>query len=187
MKISYLWLKSICDTNKEPEEIADLLTHAGLEVTHLTPFQFIPSELIVGKIIESIPHPNADKLFLTKVDIGQETPLSIVCGAPNATVDKIVVVAPVGTKLQMPNNTTLKIKKVKIRGEISEGMLCAEDEIGISNNHDQIITLSTQCQLGTPLEKVWDTPLDTIFEIDITPNRNDATHHFGVARDLARN
>ncbi len=185
MKISYLWLKSILDTNKPPEKIAEILTEAGLEVTTLTPFHFTPAGLVLGKIIESKPHPNADKLHVTRVNVGQEAPLTIVCGAPNATVNKKVIVALVGTTLVLPNHQKLVIKKVNIRGQVSEGMLCAEDEIGLGNDHSSIVTLNTKYPEGTPLEKVWHTPVDTIFDIDLTPNRNDATHHFGIARDLA--
>ena len=185
MKISYQWLKSLIDLDGPPEQIADQLTEVGLEVSHITPFRFIPPNLVLGKIIESVPHPNADKLKKVKVDIGQEQLLSIVCGAPNALAGAMVIVAPVGSVLTLPNNKVLKIKKAKIKGEVSEGMLCAEDEIGLGDHHDKIITLRTDSPCGTSLEDLWGTPPDYVFEIDLTPNRNDATSHYGVARDLS--
>ena len=185
MKISYNWLKHIFRTSKTPEQIAALLTSTGLEVGEITSFQLMPENLVLGKIIHSEPHPNADRLRKTLVDIGEEKPLSIVCGAPNAFTGKKVVVAPVGTTLSLPDNKILKIKKTKIRGEVSEGMLCAGSEIGLDDPAEEILTLNTRQAPGTPIQELWKIPTDTVFEVDLTPNRSDAISHLGVARDLA--
>ncbi len=185
MKISYNWLKRFVDCNLPPQEVADLLTQTGLEVGHITPFELIPNQLILGKILTSTPHPNAERLKITTVHIGTTNPLTIVCGAPNATAGQKVVVAPIGTTLTLANSEELKIKKAKIRGQLSEGMLCAADELGLGTLHNEIITLKSSYPAGTPMTKVWDTPPDHIFDIELTPNRNDAISHLGVARDLA--
>ena len=185
MKISYLWLKTICNISQRPTELADLLTRIGLEVNSITPFSFIPKGLVVGQILQSTPHPNANRLLKVTVDVGQDAPLSIICGAPNVEVGNKAVVALPGTTLTMPHKQQTTIRKVSIRGEISEGMLCSESELGIGDAEREILALQTSHEPGTPLEKVWNTPEDTIFEIELTPNRNDVISHFGVARDIA--
>ncbi|MGB0356895.1 MAG: phenylalanine--tRNA ligase subunit beta [Cytophagales bacterium] len=185
MKISYNWLQAIIEFNISPEKLAEILTSIGLEVGEVKRFDFIPQGLVIGKIIARHPHPNADTLQLATVDIGKEKPASIICGAPNVEVGKKVVVALPGTVLSLPNKQYLKIRPSKIRGIVSEGMLCTEREIGIGENHDKLMILQTKQATGSSLEQVWKTPTDFVFDIDITPNRNDATSHWGVARDIA--
>jgi len=178
MKLSYNWLKDFVDISVDAEDLSKTLFSIGLEVDSITR-QAIPEGVVVGKVTEWKKHPNADKLSLCTVDVGADEPLSIVCGAPNARKGLTVACATVGTKLA-PDFT---IKKAKIRGEKSFGMLCAEDELGISENHEGIMELSENLQAGTPLSELY--PEDIIFELEITPDRGDCLSVRGVAREVA--
>jgi phenylalanyl-tRNA synthetase beta chain len=187
MKISTNWLKEYITFSETPDEISNLLTKSGLEVTHLESFTPIKTDLatmLIGQIVACIKHPNADKLHCTQIDIGTGKPLSIVCGAPNVEIGKKVAVAPIGTTLYTYNGDCIKIKPAKIRGEISEGMLCAEDEIGLGPSHERILWLDTSLPAGTPLNHYFNLSIDTVLTIELTPNRIDACSHLGVARDL---
>ncbi len=187
MKISYNWLKEYIDIEgMDPIEISETLTSSGLEVEGLEKFEAVKGGLegiVIGKVISCEKHPNADKLSITKVDIGSEEPLPIVCGAPNVAAGQKVVVATPGTTLYM-GDKEFEIKKAKIRGETSQGMICAEDEIGLGNTHDGIMVLDEGAEIGKPAKKYFDIQEDWVFEIGLTPNRTDATSHYGVARDL---
>ncbi|HCQ30305.1 MAG TPA: phenylalanine--tRNA ligase subunit beta [Flavobacteriales bacterium] len=188
MKISYNWLKEYINTDKSPQEIAEILTNTGLEVEGLEEIETIKGGLkglVIGKVLEKEKHPNADKLSLTKVDVGEGKVLPIICGAPNVAAGQTVVVATVGTILYSTEGEPFKIKKSKIRGEVSEGMICAEDEIGLGNSHDGIIVIDEDVKPGTPAKEYFQIESDWVFEIGLTPNRSDATSHYGVARDLA--
>ena len=187
MKISFKWISEIIDENLDFKECAELLTDIGLEVEKSYDFSNTNtdlSQLLIGKVKECIKHPNADRLKLTTVDIGDSDDLKIICGAPNVDVDQTVVVAPVGSTLISIKGDSLKIKKAKIRDIESHGMLCAEDEIGIGESHDGIIILDREIKPGTKASKVFKSYSDKIFEIGLTPNRCDAISHFGVSRDL---
>ena len=187
MKISHNWLRQFIKIDIPVDEISILLTNLGLEVENIETYESIKGGLkgvVVGKIINCIKHPNADRLKITKVDIGGDKNLSIVCGAPNVAKGQKVLVATIGTTLNMFNGTSLKISKGKIRGEISEGMICAEDELGISNNHDGILVLDKDCKIGEAGASIFNIEEDVIFDIALTPNRADAMSHMGVARDL---
>ncbi|WP_421872555.1 phenylalanine--tRNA ligase subunit beta [Marinoscillum sp.] len=187
MKISYNWLKDYINIQESPEEIGDALTQTGLEVEGISYVEKIKgglADLVVGEIVECVAHPNADKLKLTKVDAGLGELLPIVCGAPNVAQGQKVIVAPVGTTIYPTEGEPFQIKKAKIRGEVSEGMLCAEDEIGVGQSHAGLLILDTNKPVGTPVKELFETGSDHVFEIGLTPNRGDATGHFGVARDL---
>ncbi len=187
MKISYNWLKDYIEIQETPEEIGEILTQTGLEVEGIEKVEKIPGGLkglVVGEIKSCIPHPNADKLKLTKVDVGTGDLLPIVCGAPNVADGQKVIVATVGTTIYPTGGDPFKITKAKIRGEVSEGMLCAEDEIGLGTSHEGLLILETEMKNGTPAKELFETGEDYIYEIGLTPNRGDATSHFGVARDL---
>ncbi len=187
MKISYNWLKQYVNTDWGPEKTSDLLTDLGLEVEGTETFQSVKGGLegiVVGQVLECEQHPNADRLKLTSVDIGIGEPLKIVCGAPNVAKNQKVAVATIGTTLYTPEGEAWKIKKGKIRGEESHGMLCAEDELGLGKSHDGILVLQDDCEIGSPLAKYYEVENDTVFEIGLTPNRADAMSHFGTARDL---
>ena len=187
MKISLNWLKTHIELNETPEQISDLLTNCGLEVEDIYTSGSVKNGfegLIVGHVLEVKQHPNADRLRLTKVDVGNETPLNIVCGAPNVEVDQKVIVAPIGTTIYPLNGEPITMKKAKIRGEESEGMICAEDEIGLGSNHDGILVLDSDCITGKPVSEYLQPDTDTILEIGLTPNRGDAASHLGIARDL---
>ncbi len=187
MKISYNWLKNLLDFDLDIKDISDLLTDIGLEVEKIQKYSNIStdlSQLIIGEVKDCKKHPNADRLKVTKVDIGNNDCLTIVCGAPNVEIGQRVVVAPVGSILNTNSNENFKIKKSKIRGIESEGMLCAEDEIGIGTNHDGIIVLDDKSKIGKKVSKIFKSYNDYIFEIGLTPNRCDAISHYGVARDL---
>jgi len=186
MKISYKWLKNYIDTDLSPEEIAKILTNTGLEVEGIEHYESIEGGLeglVVGKVNVCSKHPNADKLSVTKVDVGEDRELPIVCGAPNVAEGQKVAVAKVGTTLNM-NNKPFEIKKTKIRGEPSEGMICAEDEIGMGDSHEGIIVLDDDAPVGQPLKDYFQVESDTVLEIDLTPNRIDGASHIGSARDL---
>jgi len=187
MKISYNWLRDYIDVSLPVEKLKDILTNLGLEVEGIEEFESIKGGLeglVVGKVLECEKHPNADKLKIAKVDIGKEQPLNIVCGAPNVEAGQKVVVATLGTKVFI-NKKLVKLEKSKIRGVVSEGMICAEDEIGLGDSHEGIIVLDDKYEVGKPLKDYFDIYKDFVFEIGITPNRIDAASHFGVARDLA--
>ena len=187
MKISHNWLRQFIKIDIPVDEISILLTNLGLEVENIETYESIKGGLkgvVVGKVISCGKHPNADRLKITKVDIGGDTNLSIVCGAPNVAKGQKVLVATIGTTLNMFNGTSLKISKGKIRGEISEGMICAEDELGLSNNHDGILVLDNDCKIGEAGASIFNIEEDVIFDIGLTPNRADAMSHMGVARDL---
>lgn len=187
MKISYNWLKQFLNIDWEPNKTAELLTDLGLEVEGVTAFETIPGGLkgvVVGHVLTCEKHPNADKLKITTVDIGTAEPLQIVCGAPNIAKGQKVPVATIGTTLYTGEGEAWKIKKGKIRGEESYGMICAEDELGLGNSHDGIMILDEDLPIGTPCAEVYEIENDFIFEIGLTPNRADAMSHFGVARDL---
>ncbi len=187
MKISYNWLKDIININKEPQEISEMLTGCGLEVEHLENYQSIKGGLegiVIGFVKEREKHPNADKLSVCKVDIGTGEYKQIVCGAPNVAAGQKVLVATVGATLFPNKGESFKISKSKIRGEISEGMICAEDEIGLGESHDGILILPDNYETGKPASDYFQVYNDVVFEIGLTANRGDAASHLGVARDL---
>src|SRR5690606_25430460 len=176
MKISLNWLKNYIALDKSAEEIADLLTKSGLEVESLEPFETVKGGLqglVIGEVITCEPHPNADRLKKTMVNIGQENLSPIVCGAPNVAAGQKVIVATVGTTLYPSGGEPFAIKKAKIRGEVSEGMICAEDEIGLGESHDGIMILNTDLSAGTPAATYFKLESDTVYEIGLTPNRAD--------------
>ncbi len=186
MKISYNWLKDYLDFELSPEKLSELLTDSGLEVEGLEKWQSVTGGMegiVIGKVITCEKHPNADKLSVTTVDVGDGRILPIVCGAPNVAAGQKVVVATVGTKLYDGENA-FEIKKAKLRGEVSEGMICAEDEIGVGTSHDGIMVLDDNAQTGMPAKEYFNISEDYIFEIGLTPNRTDAMSHIGVDRDI---
>lgn len=188
MKISYHWLKTLLNTDLSPAEIATALTDCGLEVESMETFEQVKGMLqgvVVGQVIEKAKHPNADKLSLTRVEVGNGHALGIVCGAPNVEAGQKVLVATVGSVLHTQGGDTIEIKKSKIRGEASEGMICAEDELGLGESHAGIMVLPESAPVGTPAAEYLNLYTDTVFEIGLTPNRGDAASHYGVARDLA--
>ena len=171
----------------EAEKTAELLTDLGLEVEGISPFESVKGGLkgvVVGEVLTCQQHPNADRLKVTTVDIGQASPLQIVCGAPNVAVGQKVPVATLGTILYRDKGEAWEIKKGKIRGEESQGMICAEDELGLGPGHEGIMVLNQELRPGTPCAQVFEVESDEVFEIGLTPNRADAMSHFGVARDL---
>lgn len=187
MLISYDWLKQLIHTDKTAEEIGTLLTGAGLEVEGIHTFDVVQGGLegiVIGEVLTCERHPDADRLSITTVDIGAGEPSQIVCGAPNVAAGQKVVVATVNSTLYPAGGEPFKIKKSKIRGAASEGMICAEDEIGIGTSHDGIMVLDTDLPNGTPAAEFFGLGSDKVFEIGLTPNRADAASHFGVARDL---
>ena len=189
MHISLNWLRHHINLeNKEVKEVAELLTSGGLEVEGLSEYSNLKGSLsgvVVGQVNKVWQHPNADKLNLTMVDIGADEELQIVCGAPNVALGQKVAVATIGSRLTFSNGDEIKIKKGKIRGEASFGMLCAEDELGLGNGHDGIMVLDKKASVGTPLEEVVKVYKDHIIEVGLTPNRVDAASHRGMARDLS--
>lgn len=187
MKISYNWLKQFLQLDWDSRKTGELLTDLGLEVEGISNYESIKGGLngvVVGHVLTCEKHPNADRLKLTTVDIGEDTPLQIVCGAPNVAVGQKVPVATIGTTLYTKEGEAWQIKKGKIRGQESHGMICAEDELGLGESHDGIMVLSGNLKPGTPCAKVFEIENDEVFEIGLTPNRADAMSHFGVARDL---
>jgi phenylalanyl-tRNA synthetase beta chain len=188
MKISYKWLQQFIKISKTPEELSLILTNIGLEVESLEKIQTIPGGLeglVIGYVRECEQHPNADRLKVTKVEIGQGEDLQIVCGANNVAVGQKVVVATVNTTVHPITAEPFKINKSKIRGVVSEGMICAEDEIGLGHNHDGIMELDVEAKIGSLAKDYFNLQDDYVFEIGLTPNRADAASHLGVARDLA--
>lgn len=187
MKISLNWLTDYIDIPVSPEELSDILTDLGLEVEGMEKIEGVPGGLkgvVVGHVIECGKHPNADRLSLTKVDVGTGEPLQIVCGAPNVAAGQKVLVATIGTTLHPTGGDPFKIKKGKIRGEASEGMICAEDELGIGTEHDGILVLDDNATIGQAAKDQLELEEDIIYDIGLTPNRSDATSHIGVAKDL---
>ncbi len=188
MKISYNWLKEFIKTDKSPEDISQILTGIGLEVESLEKVQAVPGGLeglVIGYVKDAQQHPNADRLRVTKVDVGGAEDLQIVCGAPNVAAGQKVVVATVGTTVHPNQGEPFKINKSKIRGEVSEGMICAEDEIGLGESHAGIMVLDADAVIGTPAKTYFKLNDDYLFEIGLTPNRADAASHLGTARDIA--
>lgn len=187
MKISYNWIKQFINIDWTPEQTSELLTDLGLEVEGLETYQSVKGGLegvVIGEVLTCVKHPNADKLKVTTVNIGGENPIQIVCGAPNVEAGQKVPVATVGTILYTDEGEAWTIKKGKIRGEESHGMICAEDELGLGKSHDGIMVLDADTKVGTPATNIFDIENDRVFEIGLTPNRADAMSHFGVARDL---
>jgi phenylalanyl-tRNA synthetase beta chain len=187
MKISYNWLKQFIKTDLNSEDIAAILTDLGLEVEGVEKFESLKGGLegvVIGHVLTCIQHTNADKLKVTTVDIGTGTPIQIVCGASNVGVGQKVPVATIGTKLYDKEGNSFEIKKGKIRGEESHGMICAEDELGLGDSHEGIMILADDLVPGTLASKVFKIETDEVFEIGLTPNRADAMSHWGVARDL---
>jgi phenylalanyl-tRNA synthetase beta chain len=187
MKISYNWLKQFLRVDWEAEKTGELLTDLGLEVEGIEIIESVKGSLagvVIGKVITCIQHPNADRLKITTVDVGAGQPLQIVCGAPNVEVGQTVPVALIGTILYDGNDEGFEIKKSKIRGEESHGMICAEDELGLGKSHDGIMVLDDKLVAGTLAANVFKVESDQVFEIGLTPNRADAMSHYGTARDL---
>lgn len=188
MTISYNWLKDFVQFDKSPEELSLILTDIGLEVESLETVQSIPGGLeglVIGEVKTCQQHPNADRLRVTTVDVGQGQDLHIVCGAPNVAAGQKVVVATVGTMVHPLSGEPFKINKSKIRGEVSEGMICAEDEIGLGRSHDGIMVLAADAPVGQDAKTYFGVEDDYVYEIGLTPNRADAASHLGVARDVA--
>lgn len=187
MTISYNWLSDYLPVKIEPEKLSKILTSIGLEVEKMESFEEVPGGLkglIIGEVLEAEKHPNADKLKLTKVNIGSGEPLQIVCGAPNVAAGQKVVVAPVGTTIYPAQGEPVTMKVAKIRGVESQGMICAEDEIGLGTSHAGIMVLNNAAQPGTSAADYFKPYTDIIYEIGLTPNRMDAMSHLGVARDV---
>lgn len=187
MRISYNWLKQFIKLEAPSEETAALLTDLGLEVEVVEKYQSVKGGLlgvVVGEVKTCVQHPDADRLKVTTVDLGDGQPVQIVCGAPNVAVGQKVPVATIGTMLIDKDGNEFQIKKGKIRGQESHGMICAEDELGIGTNHDGIMILDNLIEAGTPVASVLNIENDEVFEIGLTPNRADAMSHWGVARDL---
>ena len=187
MKISYCWLKEHLDFNLDPISTADILTDIGLEVERTETYENIKgslSGLVVGEILSIEKHPNADRLSITKVDIGEIENYTIICGASNIENNQKVIVAKPGVTIYPKKGEPIKIKKAKIRGQESFGMICAEDEVGLGDNHEGVVILNSSSKIGSDVKDYFDVRIDTIFEIGLTPNRADAMSHYGVARDL---
>jgi phenylalanyl-tRNA synthetase beta chain len=187
MKISYNWIKDYLKIDYEPAKIADILTDIGLEVEGMEEWVSVKGGLegvVIGKILTCKKHPDADKLSVTTVDIGGQQPVQVVCGAPNVAAGQTVAVATTGTIIYKGADC-FEIKKSKIRGEVSEGMICAEDELGLGDDHTGIMVLNDDAKAGTPASQYFKITNDTVFEIGLTPNRIESGSHVGVARDLA--
>ncbi len=189
MRVSLNWLKTYLAIDLPPEKVGEILTDIGLEVEGMETVESIPGGLegvVVGHVLECGRHPNADRLSVTRVDVGDGEPLHVVCGAPNVAAGQKVMVATVGATLHpVGSEEPLTIKKGKIRGEVSEGMICAEDELGLGESHDGIMVLPEDSEVGQPARDYFQLETDIVYEIGLTPNRSDATNHVGVARDLA--
>jgi len=186
MKISLNWLRQYVRIDLPPEEVAELLTNCGLEVENMEKWQSVKgglSGVVIGEVLTCRPHPNADHLTLTTVTIGSGEPLHIVCGAPNVAVGQKVPVAPLGTTLWIKDKEMI-IQRTKLRGELSEGMICSEDELGLGESHAGIMVLDSEAIPGTSACDYFKIEDDTIFEIGLTPNRSDASSHIGIARDF---
>ena len=187
MKISYNWIKDYLKIDLEPSKVAEILTGIGLEIEGMDEWVSVKGGLegvVIGEVLTCKKHPGADKLSVTTVDIGASEPVQIVCGAPNVAAGQKVPVATIGTKV-FKGDESLEIKKSKIRGELSEGMICAEDELGLGSSHEGIMVLNQETIPGTPAAGYFNVSRDVVFEIGLTPNRIDSGSHYGVARDLA--
>jgi phenylalanyl-tRNA synthetase beta chain len=187
MTISYNWLKDYINIDLPVERVGELLTDTGLEVEGIQKVESVKGGLegvVIGEVLTCEKHPNADRLQVTTVDVGGDTTLHIVCGAPNVAVGQKVPVATIGTMLYPEEGEPFKIKKGKIRGEVSEGMICAEDELGLGKSHDGIMVLEPETRAGTNASEYFEIETDYAIEIGLTPNRTDAMSHYGVARDL---
>src|SRR5690554_7392281 len=187
MTISYNWLKQFINLPWDAEKTGELLTNLGLEVEGIEDYSSVKGSLegvVVGHVLKCTQHTNADRLKVTKVDIGTGELVQIVCGAPNVAKGQKVAVATVGTTLYDAEDMPWVIKKGKIRGEVSEGMICSEDELGLGKSHDGIMVLDSKHKPGTLVAEIFEVENDKIFEIGLTPNRSDAMSHWGVARDL---
>ena len=187
MKISYKWLKEYVETTKTAHELDELLTFSGLEVEGVEKVETIKGGLehvVIAQVLTCVPHPNSDHLHLTTVEVGGERPLHIVCGAPNVAAGQKVVCAMEGTQIWTSDTEHFTIKKSKMRGEVSEGMLCAEDELGLGASHDGIMVLPQDAPVGMPAKEYFHVEEDYVLDVAITANRGDATSHIGVARDV---
>ncbi len=187
MKISYTWLKEYLKTELNPETLGEILTDIGLELEGMETVESIKGGLkgiVIGEVLTCAKHPNADKLSVTTVDVGDGSPLHIVCGAPNVAAGQKVLVAKEGAEVFGKDGSAFTIKKGNIRGEASEGMICAEDELGLGTSHDGIMVLPATASVGMNAAEYYQVQSDQVFEIGLTPNRSDATNHIGVARDL---
>jgi phenylalanyl-tRNA synthetase beta chain len=187
MKISYNWIKDYINISLEPAKVAEILTGIGLEIESMEEWESVRGGLegvVIGEVLTCRKHPGADKLSLTTVDIGGPEPVQIVCGAPNVAAGQKVPVATTGTILYR-GDESFEIKRSRIRGELSEGMICAEDELGLGTSHEGIMVLDGNAKPGTPARDYFNVEKDFVFEIGLTPNRIDSGSHFGVARDLA--
>jgi len=186
MNISYKWLKEYVDFDMSPQEVADALTSVGLEVDSLEEVQTIKGGLkglVVAEVLTCEPHPNSDHMHVCSVNIGESEPVQIVCGASNVAAGEKVIVATLGTVLY-DGDQSFTIKKSKLRGIESNGMICAEDEIGVGEDHSGIIVLPADAEVGMPAAKYYGLESDWVIEVDITPNHSDACSHWGVARDF---
>ncbi len=187
MTLSYNWLSDYLPVSIDPQKLSAILTSIGLEVEKMELFEEVQGglkDLVIGEVLEVQPHPNADKLKLTRVDIGNNQPLQIVCGAPNVATGQKVVVAPVGATIYPASGSPLTMKLAKIRGEESQGMICAEDEIGLGTSHAGIMVLNENAKPGSLAADYFKPYTDMVYEIGLTPNRMDAMSHWGVARDV---
>ncbi|MBA3705648.1 MAG: phenylalanine--tRNA ligase subunit beta, partial [Bacteroidetes bacterium] len=187
MKISYNWLKEYVKTDLPAEETGKLLTDCGLEVESIEKVETVKGGLkgmVVGEVKTKEKHPDADRLSVTTVDIGIGALLNIVCGASNVVAGQKVVIATIGAMLYPTTGEPFEIKKSKIRGQLSEGMICAEDEIGLGTSHEGIMVLDAEAKIGMAAKDYFKIDEDIVFEIGLTPNRADAASHIGVARDL---
>ncbi|MDM8001512.1 MAG: phenylalanine--tRNA ligase subunit beta [Bacteroidota bacterium] len=187
MKISYNWLREYLDFDAQPDELSSVLTSLGLEVEGMEEWVSVKGGMrgvVVGRVLTCERHPDADRLSVTTVDVGGTEPLHIVCGAPNVAAGQTVAVALPGTMI-FHGTEQFEIKKSKIRGQLSEGMICAEDELGIGTDHEGILVLDSKARIGMPAADYFGVTTDTVFEIGLTPNRIDCSSHFGVARDLS--
>ena len=187
MTISYKWLSEYLPATVEPERLSRILTSIGLEVESMDKYEEVKGGLrglVIGEVLTTEKHPNADKLTLTTVNIGTDTQLNIVCGAPNVAAGQKVVVAPVGATIYPSAGEPLTMSQRKIRGSESQGMICAEDEIGMGTSHEGIMVLPADVQVGTSAVDYFKPYEDVVYEIGLTPNRMDAMSHWGVARDV---
>ena len=187
MNISLNWLKQYIDIQESPETVSALLTGCGLEVESMEPFESVKGGLrglVVGHVLETSRHPNADRLTVCKVDLGSGQISQIVCGAPNVAAGQKVIVAVPGTIIHPAKGEPFEIKKAKIRGQASEGMICAEDEIGMGSSHAGIMILKNDVRVGSEAADYFKPYTDWIIEIGLTPNRMEAMSHWGVARDV---
>ena len=186
MKVSYHWLKNYLEFDKTPEQVGEILTSTGLEVEGIESIGSVSGGLagvVTGKVISCEKHPDADKLKVTMVNVGEET-LQIVCGASNVAAGQTVLVARAGATIHPIQGDPITLRKAKIRGIESNGMICAEDELGIGRSHDGIMVLSDEISAGVPAAEALNLDFDAVLEIGLTPNRCDAMGHYGVARDL---